>query len=108
MANLGILALVTLYNKESGGSQYASVCVSTGSAFAVFCLIVLYHCIKSIRVFVRQFKRSNQVESNNSDDAESDDELLDTIDRGRENQYNQAMHIIVEEWYNKAHDPDTY
>ena len=108
LANLGILALVTLYNKESGGSQYASVCVSTGSAFAVFCLIVLYHCIKSIRVFVRQFKRSNQVESNNSDDAESDDELLDTIDRGRENQYNQAMHIIVEEWYNKAHDPDTY
>ena len=109
LANLGILASVTLYNKESGGSQYASVCVSTGSAFAIFCLIVLYHCLKSIRVFVRQFKRNNQVEredSNNSDDAESDDELFDAIDRGREE--NQAMVNVAEEWYNKAHDPDTY
>ena len=107
LANLGILALVTLYNKESGGSQYASVCVSTGSAFVVFCLIVFYHCWKRFRVCYTVCKRRNQVfveiegaeDSNDSDD----DELLDVIDRGREEQLDIELEDVIE-----AHEPDTY
>ena len=39
LMNLGILALVSLYNKlSSGGSQTVLVYVSSGSAFAVFCV----------------------------------------------------------------------
>ena len=60
LANLGILALVTLYNKESGGSQYASVYASTGSAFAVFCLIAIYHCLKRLRVVASRSKRRSR------------------------------------------------
>ena len=109
LANLGILALVTLYIKESGGSQYATVCVSTGSAFAAFCLIILYHSLKRLRAFALRVKRRpHETEIGNaniSDSSESDDELLDVIDRGRTGPRDGEMICITE---NAGHDPDTY
>ena len=57
LINLGVLSLVTLYNKANAGGQYATVCVSVGSVFAVFCLILLYHCLKKLGLFTIICKR---------------------------------------------------
>ena len=60
LINLGILSASTLYIKASSGSQYASVYVSTGLSFAVFCLILLSHCfvrISSLSPFSKAYKR---------------------------------------------------
>ena len=52
LINLGVLSLVTLYNrnvsKAPDNVQYATICVSVGSVFAVFCLILLYHCLNKL------------------------------------------------------------
>ena len=111
LANLGILALVTLYIKDSGSSQYATVCVSTGSAFAAFCLIILYHSLKRLRAFALRAKRRPHEtgirNANISDSSESDDELLGVIDRGRTGPRDEEM-ICIAELENVGHDPDTY
>ena len=94
--NLGILSSVTLFNKLSpGGSQLATVHVSTGSAFAVFCLIILYHCFRRLvksRCFGALLKGKStpllKVAGGYSDNEDScndpdDDDMLVTIDSDR-------------------------
>ena len=53
LINLGVLSLFTLYNKftqVSDSAQYVTICVSVGSVFAMFCLILLYHCLKRLGI----------------------------------------------------------
>ena len=103
LANLGILGLITVYNKESGGSQYATVYTSTGSAFAFFCVTLFYHCLKRLKTRFKPrnpevFLQRDSAGSDDDDDDASDDELFNAIDRGREsiNPFDQEMYLAVE------------
>ena len=85
LVNLVLLASVTLYNKSSNGSQKITVYISVGSAFAVFCLILLYHFLKRLekckppRTMFRYGSRQALLEKINSDD----EDVLNTIDEDR-------------------------
>ena len=83
--NLGILASVTLFNKlSSGGSQYVAIYVSTGSACAVFCVILLYHCFRSLRkCFARRQEPHHLLADGTPNEEDSDDDMLDAIDANR-------------------------
>ena len=78
---------VTLYNRSNAGDQYATVCVSVGSVFAVFCLILLYHCLKKLGLFTvickRNPARAPLLEEVDNRESDSDDEMLNLIDKGR-------------------------
>ena len=81
--NLAVLALITLFNKLSpGGSQYVTICVSTGSAFAIFCGILLYHCLKRLKKFhTMRFKLHPLLgEGHHFADEDSDEDILNVID----------------------------
>ena len=101
--NLGVLSLLTLYNKKaskvSDNKQYVTICVSVGSTFAVFCFILLYHCLKKLGLFAAIFKRNTLrtrvplLQEIADRTANSDDEVLDAIDEGRIS-YSQTPHAI--------------
>ena len=86
LVNLGVLSLVTLYNRISGGSQYAAVCVSAGSAFAVFCLILLNHCRKRLLSCYSSCKKytSLPLEMDSAQSENSDEEILNIVDEDRD------------------------
>ena len=48
LTNLFILILATFYNRVSGGSQYASLSISTGLCFAIFNFVLLYHSFRNV------------------------------------------------------------
>ena len=78
LINLGILASVTLYNKLVQGKQHITIYVSTGITFAVFCLILLYHCYKKLKTYKSSGIMPRQdnrplLEKINSDELDSDD-----------------------------------
>ena len=78
--NLGFLASLTLFNKLfSAGSQYATIFVSTGSTFAIFCITLLYHCSRRIKAVAAK----TQQPPLNHDHEDSDDEMLNAIDINR-------------------------
>ena len=87
LINLGVLSLVTLYNRSNAGDQYATVCVSVGSVFAMFCLILLYHCLKKLGLLTVICKRNPVrvplLEEADNREEDSDDDLLNVIDEGR-------------------------
>ena len=87
LINLGILSLVTFYNKVYGNEQYATICASVGSVFAVFCLILLYHCLKKLGLFAVICKhnpvRVSLLEGVDNREEDSDDDMLNAIDEGR-------------------------
>ena len=63
------------------------MCISVGSVFAVFCLILLYHCLKKLGLLTLICKRipvcvplSETVDNREED---SDDDMLNVIDEGR-------------------------
>ena len=111
--NLGVLSLFTLYNKFSqdpDSSQYVTICVSVGSVFAVFCLILLYHCLKRLGLLAAISKRHplrtrvpllEEVDSRKED---SDEDMLNVIDEGRISDP-QIMHASNTA---KSCTPDTY
>ena len=106
LTNLGVLSLLTLYNKVYASErQYATVCVSVGSVFAVFCLILLYHCLKKLGLFAVICKhnpvRVHLLEEAGNREEDSDDDLLNVIDEGRIS--DPVMHAS-----NKSYYPDTY
>ena len=81
--NLIILSSVTLFNNlSSGGSQYAAIFVSTGSAFAAFCAILLYHCFMRLKTLL-VITHSKFIGTADQEDSD-DDDLLDVIDEKRE------------------------
>ena len=86
LINLGVLSLVTLYNRSNGGDQYAAVCVSVGSVFAVFCLVLLYHCLKKLGLLAAIRKRNPVrvplLEDADNREEDSDEDLLNIIDEG--------------------------
>ena len=77
LINLGVLSLVTLYNRSNGGDQYATVCVSV---CALFCLILLYHCLKKLGLLTVICKRNPVrvplLEEADNREQDSDDDLL--------------------------------
>ena len=78
--NLGFLASLTLFNKLfSAGSQYATIFVSTGSTFAIFCITLLYHCSRRIKAVAAK----TQQPPLNHDHEDSADEMLNAIDTNR-------------------------
>ena len=92
LINLGVLSLITLCNKFSqdpDSSQYVIICVSVGSVFAVFCLILLYHCLKRLGLLAAISKhhplptRVPLLEEVSNREEDSDDDLLNVIDEGR-------------------------
>ena len=92
LINLGVLSLISLCNKFSqdpDSSQYVTVCVSVGSVFAVFCLILLYHCLKRLGLLAAISKRYPLparvplLEEVDNCEEDSDDDLLNVIDEGR-------------------------
>ena len=107
LINLGVLSLVTLYNKANAGGQYATVCVSVGSVFAVFCLILLYHCLKKLGLFTIICKRKPVhvpiLEGTDNREEDSDEDLLNVIDEGR---ISDPMLRVSNT--PKPYNPDTY
>ena len=90
LINLGVLSMLTSYNrasKVSDNKQYAIICVSVGSTFAVFSLILLYHCLKKLSFLAAIFKRGPVhvplLEEVAGRSENSDDEVLDATDQGR-------------------------
>ena len=85
LMNLGLLASVTLFNKLStGGNQTIAIYISTGSAFAVFCIILLYKCFKKLancKFFASRRESTPLLKV--SDKKVSDDDILDAIDAER-------------------------
>ena len=43
--NLGLLSVVTLYNRLSGGNQLVAIQISLSSSFITFCCILIYHVL---------------------------------------------------------------
>ena len=86
LVNLGLLVSATFYSEVSDGNKHVSVSISTGATFAVFCLIILCHVIKKIRLLYgnKIFEQPllGHAGSNNSEN--SDDALLEFIDEERE------------------------
>ena len=107
LINLGVLSLVTLYNKANAGGQYATVCVSVGSVFAMFCLILLYHCLKKLGLLAvickRNLARAPLLEEVGNREEDSDDDLLNIIDEGR-----ISDPMLRASKNPKPYDPDTY
>ncbi len=87
LLNLVVLASITLFNKLSlNKNQSAIIYVSTGSGFAVFCAILLYHCIKSFKKFLASRQRPHpllEVGNDTTGEEDSDDDMLGVIDTGR-------------------------
>ena len=107
LINLGVLSLVTLYNRSNGGDQYATVRVSVGSVFALFCLILLYHCLKKFELLAVICKcnpvRVPLLEEVDDREEDSDEDLLNAIDEGRIS--DPMLHASNTP---KPYDPDTY
>ena len=94
LINLGVLSLITLcnkFNQISDGAQNAIICVSMWSVFAVFCLILLYHCLKKLGVLAAISKHHPLpprvharplLEEFDNHEVDSDDVLLNVIDEG--------------------------
>ena len=95
--NLCLLASATLYSEVSNGNRSITVSISTAVTFAVFCSIVLWHMMKTIRMFCA--KKGLLATSNttierpllerdrhfgSSDSEDSGDALLNFIDVERE------------------------
>ena len=78
--------------RVNNGNKRVSVSISTGSTFAVFCLIVLCHVIKKIRsrcankrnVNIEQLLFERDEYFGSSDSEDSDDALLKFMDVERE------------------------
>ena len=114
LINLGILSLVTSYNhrasKKYDSAQYATICVSVGSVFAVFCLILLYHCLKRLGLLTAISKRHPLpgrvplLEEINNREENSDEDMLNAIDEDRisDPQIMRASNT------KKSCNPDTY
>ena len=111
--NLGVLSLFTLYNKFSqdpDSSQYVTISVSVGSVFAVFCLILLYHCLKKLGLLAAISKchplptRLPLLEEVDNREEDSDDDMLNVIDEGRISD----PQIMPTSNTAKSCDPDTY
>ena len=109
LINLGVLSLVTLYNNLQGyaNKQYATVCVSVGSVFAVFCLIMLYHCLKKLGLLSMICKRTPVrvpfLEEAANHEEDSDEDLLNVIDEGR-----ISDPMLRASNTPKPYNPDTY
>ena len=94
LLNLGTLAAVTFFNKFPGSSksQFIAISISMGSAFAIFCLIFLYHCLKRlakykfVKVMLRSRSRSLLMRRN------TDNEVLNAIDANRK--YDSMVQFI--------------
>ena len=90
LVNLGVLALVTLYNRLSNGNQYAAMCMSIGSAMVVTFLVLIYHCYtklpKCMQIsFILRNRRATVADNRVEGRGESsDEELFNVVDRGRE------------------------
>ena len=90
--NLCLLASATLYNEVTNGNMHVSVSISTGVTFALFCLIVLCHVIKKIRLVCLNKRNINFEQhllerdghSSSSGSEDSDDALLNFLDVERE------------------------
>ena len=113
LINLGLLSLFTLYNKftqVSDSAQYVTICVSVGSVFAVFCLILLYHCLKKLGLVAAISKRHPLrarvplLEEVDNREENSDEDMLNVIDEGRisDPQIMRASNTV------RSCDPDTY
>ena len=109
--NLGVLSLLTLYNKKASvldSKQYAIICVSVGSAFAVFSLILLYHCLRKLGILAATFKynpeRAPLLEEVAGRPENSDNEVLDAIDQGRISDPQTPRDLNT----SKSCNPDTY
>ena len=61
--NLGILAVATIYVKQSGGSQAAVAYTSVGIAF--FVGIITYHIYKQIKSKADYIQRGHQLQDKN-------------------------------------------
>ena len=87
LINLGVLSLVSLCNKFSqdpNSSQYVTICVSVGSVFTVFCLILLYHFLKRLGLLAAISKRHVPLlEEVDNREEDSDEDMLNVIDEGR-------------------------
>ena len=86
------LSFDQLYNKFSqdpDSSQYVTISVSVGSVFAVFCLILLYHCLKRLGLPAAISKlhplpaRVPLLEEVDNCEEDSDEDMLNVIDEGR-------------------------
>ena len=118
LINLGVLSFVTSHNHKasqvSDSSQYATICVSVGSVFAVFCLILLYHCLKRLGLLAAISKRHPQAlsarvplledDDNREVDPDDDVDMLNAIDEGHISDP-QIMRTSNTE---KVRSPDTY
>ena len=113
LINLGVLSLITLCNKFSqdpDSSQYVTICVSVGSVFAVFCLILLYHCLKKLGLLAAISKchplptRVPLLEEVENHEEDSDEDMLNVIDEGRISDP-QIMHASNTA---RSCNPDTY
>ena len=90
--NLCLLASATFYSEVSNGNKYVNVSISTGATFAMFCLIILCHVIKKIRLVCLNKRNSNFEQllveinghSSSSGSEDSDDALLNFLDVERE------------------------
>ena len=108
LTNLGVLSLLTLYNKVYASErQYATVCVSVGSVFAVFCLILIYRCFKKLGLFAVICKRNPVhaplLEEAGNREEDSDEDLLNVIDEGR-----ISDPVMRASNTPKSYNPDTY
>ena len=113
LINLGVLSLVSLCNKYSQDrncSQYVTICVSVGSVFAVFCLILLYHCLNRLGLLAAISKchplpaRVPLLEEVDNREEDSDEDMLNVIDEGRISDP-QIMHASNT---TRPCNPDTY
>ncbi len=88
LLNLGVLASVTLFNKFSTDyNQSATIYISIGSTFVVFCVILIFHCIRRIKKWLVARQKTqpllNVFNKANGEDN-SDEDMLDVIDIKRE------------------------
>ena len=113
LINLGVLSLISLCNKFSqdpDSSQYVTICVSVGSVFAVFCLILLYHCLKRLGLLGAISKRYPLparvplLEEVDNSEEDSDEDMLNVIDEGRISD----PQIMCASDTTKPCNPDTY
>ena len=83
--NLCLLASATLYSEIHNGNKHVSVSISNGATFAMFCLIILCHVIKKIRLIrasvnFEQSLLEGHGRSSSSDSEDTDDTLLNSLD----------------------------
>ena len=111
LINLGVLSLFTLFNnfsQDPNSSQYVTISVSVGSVFAVFCLILLYHCLKKLLAAISKCHplpaRVPLLEEVDNHEEDSDEDMLNVIDEG----HFSDPQIMYASNTARSCNPDTY